>query len=336
MKKRAVIIFNLGGPDSPEAIEPFLFNLFSDPAIISLPGPLRRLLAKRISTKRAPITRDIYAHIGGRSPLLELTRAQAEALEQTLGGGYRVFVCMRYWHPMSEVVAKEVAVWRPDEIVLLPLYPQFSTTTTESSLVDWQRHSLDQPCAVIGCYPTQDGLVRAHAERLTTALDGLERPRVLFSAHGLPEAVIARGDPYQWQVEQTVAAVVEAIGVAGLDWVICYQSRVGLQRWIGPTTEDEIRRAGNDGVSLVVVPVSFVSEHSETVVELDIKYRALAESSGVTAYIRVAALGTDPVFIRGLASLVRTARVDAPRSRDAGRLCPETWSRCICRAGGAG
>ncbi len=334
MKKRAVIIFNLGGPDSLEAIQPFLFNLFSDPAIISLPGPLRRLLAKRISTKRAPITREIYAHIGGCSPLLELTRAQAEALEQTLGGGYRVFVCMRYWHPMSEVVAKEVAVWRPDEIVLLPLYPQFSTTTTESSLVDWQRHGLDQPCAVIGCYPTEDGLVHAHAERLAMALEGLERPRVLFSAHGLPESVIARGDPYQWQVEQTVGAVVKAIGAADLDWVICYQSRVGLQRWIGPTTEDEIRRAGNDGVSLVVMPISFVSEHSETVVELDIEYRALAESSGVTAYRRAPALGTDPAFIKGLANLVRAARVDAPNLQDAGRLCPERWSRCICRAGG--
>ena len=211
MKKRAVIIFNLGGPDSLEAIQPFLFNLFSDPAIISLPGPLRRLLAKRISTKRAPITREIYAHIGGCSPLLELTRAQAEALEQTLGDGYRVFVCMRYWHPMSEVVAKEVAAWQPDEIVLLPLYPQFSTTTTESSLVDWQRHGLDQPCAVIGCYPTEDGLVHAHAERLATALKGLERPRILFSAHGLPEAVIARGDPYQWQVEQSVDKIVKSI-----------------------------------------------------------------------------------------------------------------------------
>ncbi len=327
MARRAVVLFNLGGPDSPEAIQPFLFNLFRDPAIISLPNPLRWLLAKRISAKRAPVARDIYANIGGRSPLLDLTHAQAEALQTELGEDHRVFVCMRYWNPMSEAVAKEVAAWQPDEIVLLPLYPQFSTTTTESSLADWRRHGLDTPCAVVGCYPTQDGLVRAHAESLAATLEGIEAPRVLFSAHGLPEAVVARGDPYQWQVEQTAAAVVEALGIGGLDWAVCYQSRVGRRRWIGPSIDDEIRRAGSDGVPLVILPIAFVSEHSETLVELDIEYRALAESVGVPAYVRVPAVGTHPAFIAGLAELVRGAC-----SQDGSRLCPGQFSRCICRA----
>ncbi|MDP6954016.1 MAG: ferrochelatase, partial [Alphaproteobacteria bacterium] len=179
MTRRAVVLFNLGGPDSPAAIRPFLFNLFNDPAIISLPNPLRWLLAKRISAKRAPVAREIYANIGGCSPLLDLTAAQAEALQAVLGEDHRVFVCMRYWHPMSAAVAKDVAAWQPDEIVLLPLYPQFSTTTTASSLADWTRLGLDAPTAVIGCYPTEDGLVRGQANAVAAALDGLECPRLL-------------------------------------------------------------------------------------------------------------------------------------------------------------
>jgi protoporphyrin/coproporphyrin ferrochelatase len=332
MARRAVVLFNLGGPDCPEAIQPFLFNLFRDPAIISLPNPLRWFLARRISAKRAPVARQIYANIGGRSPLLDLTRNQANALQSVLGEGCRVFVCMRYWHPMSEAVAKEVAAWQPDEIVLLPLYPQFSTTTTGSSLADWHRHGLDVPTATIGCYPTQEGLVRAQAEAVAVALDGLESPRLLFSAHGLPEVVIERGDPYQWQVEQSAAAVVAALGRDGLDWSVCYQSRVGPRRWIGPSTDDEIRRAGRDGVPLVVLPIAFVSEHSETLVELDIEYRTLAESVGVPAYVRVPALGTNPAFIDGLAALVRAAKVGPACSQDGGRLCPGKFSRCICVA----
>ncbi len=335
MARRAVVLFNLGGPDSPAAIQPFLFNLFSDPAIISLPNPLRWLLAKRISARRAPVAREIYANIGGRSPLLELTQAQAEALQIALGEDYRVFVCMRYWHPMSRTVAKDVAAWQPDEIVLLPLYPQFSTTTTASSVADWKRQGPDIQTAIIGCYPTQEGLVRAQAEVAADALDGLERPRLLFSAHGLPEAVIERGDPYQWQVEETAAAIVAALGRDGLDWAVCYQSRVGPRRWIGPSIDDEIRRAGKDGVPLVVLPIAFVSEHSETLVELDIEYRALAESVGVPAYERIPALGTSPAFIDGLAALVRAAKAGPPRSQDASRLCPARFSRCICTAEGA-
>jgi ferrochelatase len=265
---------------------------------------------------------------------LDLTAAQAEALQAVLGEDHRVFVCMRYWHPMSAAVAKDVAAWQPDEIVLLPLYPQFSTTTTASSLADWTRLGLDAPTAVIGCYPTEDGLVRGQANAVAAALDGLECPRLLFSAHGLPEVVIERGDPYQWQVEQTAAAVVAALGRDNLDWSVCYQSRVGPRRWIGPSTDDEIRRAGADGAPVVVVPIAFVSEHSETLVELDIEYRALAESVGVPAYERVPALGTDPDFIEGLAGLVRAAKAGPPRSQDGSRLCPRHFSRCICVAEG--
>ena len=343
MSKLAVVLFNLGGPDRPEAVKPFLFNLFSDPAIIGLPNPFRWLLAKLISTRRAPVAREIYANIGGKSPLLELTRAQAAALEAALAGDreVKVFVAMRYWHPMSDRTAAEVAAWGPDEVVLLPLYPQFSTTTVESSVKDWRRAAtkagLAAPTRTVCCYPTQSGWIKAQADLLSEALagfDGGRRPRVLFSAHGLPKKVITGGDPYQWQVEQTSEAVVRALPSTqrdGLDWLVCYQSRVGPLEWIGPSTEDEIVRGGADKVPLIVVPVAFVSEHSETLVELDIEYRELADERGVPEYVRVPAVGIAAPFIAGLAEMVDLAlsRADGSLcSQNGSRICPSGFRRC--------
>lgn len=343
MSKLAVVLFNLGGPDRPESVKPFLFNLFNDPAIIGLPNPFRWLLAKVISSRRAPIAREIYANIGGKSPLLELTRAQASALETALGddGEVKVFIAMRYWHPMGDQTAAEVAAWGPDQVVLLPLYPQFSTTTVESSVKDWRRAAakagLTAPTRTVCCYPTQPGWIEAQADLLSDALKGFDQGkplRVLFSAHGLPKKVIAGGDPYQWQVEQTAQAVVDALQPAqrdGLDWLVCYQSRVGPLEWIGPSTEDEIARGGGDDVPLIVVPVAFVSEHSETLVELDIEYRELAEQNGVPDYVRVPAVGTSAPFVAGLADMVRRAS-SCPDgtlcSQDGGRICPSGFQRC--------
>tara|TARA_B100001939_G_scaffold342104_1_gene352725 strand:+ start:18817 stop:19809 length:993 start_codon:yes stop_codon:yes gene_type:complete len=315
--KTAVVLFNLGGPDSLEAIKPFLFNLFYDPAIIMLPNPLRWLVAKLISSRRAPIARDIYRQIGNRSPLLAQTRDQAAALEKRLNergeGRYKCFIAMRYWHPLSAQTVTEVKQYAPDEVVLLPLYPQYSVTTTGSSLLEWTREAqkagLEVPVRIIRDYPTEEKFITAHADLIRNALTGLESLhsyRVLFSAHGLPKKVIEAGDPYQQQVEQTCAAIVAQLGekYADLDFVTCYQSRVGPLEWIGPNTEDEIERAGRDGKNLIVVPVAFVSEHSETLVELDIEYRELAEKCGVGKYIRIPALYCHERFIDGLAGLV--------------------------------
>jgi ferrochelatase len=350
MGKTAVVLFNLGGPDRLEAVRPFLFNLFDDPAIIGAPRPLRWLLAQWISRRRAPVARKIYQELGGGSPLLPNTQAQADALEAILNAdagaaGVRVFIAMRYWHPMSDETARAVKAYDPERVVLLPLYPQFSTTTTGSSVTDWARAAakvgLTAPSQTLCCYPTQAGFIAEVAGLLRAALGQAgagDRPRVLLSAHGLPKKFIDRGDPYQWQIEQTAAAVVRAVGGAvgeelggpDLDWRVCYQSRVGPLEWIGPSTEAEIARAGAEGRSLIVVPIAFVSEHSETLVELDIEYRRLAEAKGVPRYTRVATVDAGAAFIEGLADLLRAtlAGERACCSQDGGRLCPGNWSGC--------
>lgn len=338
----AIVLYNLGGPDRPSAVAPFLFNLFNDGAIIGLPQPLRAMLASFIAKRRAPAAREIYARIGGRSPILEETEAQAKALRSVLQGAFAsevdwaVFVAMRYWHPRIADVARQVKSFGAGRVALLPLYPQFSTTTTGSFIKAWtaeaRRIGLDVPTAALCCYPLARGFIEAHATLLRAALDKAEAPaalRVLFSAHGLPKRVVARGDPYQWQVEQTVAAIVEALGVPELDWQVCYQSRVGPLEWLGPSTEEEIHRAAREGKGLVVVPVAFVSEHSETLVELDMEYAGLAAELGVSPYIRVPALGTHDLFIQALRALaLQAAAREGVLSAGDGRLCPAAFNNC--------
>lgn len=340
MSRVAIVLFNLGGPDEPAAVRPFLFNLFNDPAIINVPRPIRWLIAQAISRRRAPVARAIYAHLGGASPLLPNTMAQAEALSALLAErlperDIRVFVSMRYWHPMSDTVARDVATWRPDEVLLLPLYPQFSTTTSASSVKDWQRAAtasgLDIPGRTICCWPLHGGFVEAVAALTRDALDEAgDQARLLFSAHGLPKKIVDKGDPYQWQVERTCEAVAAKLGSADNDWVVCYQSRVGPLEWIGPSTDAEIVRAGADGVPVVVVPIAFVSEHAETLVELDIEYRRLAAAHGVPGYHRVPTVGSDARFIAGLADVVAgaLARPATIAPDDGGRLCPAALVGC--------
>ena len=344
MSRVAVVLMNLGGPDALDAVEPFLRNLFRDPAIIGAPGPVRWLLARLIAKRRGPEAREIYRSIGGRSPLLEETEAQAAALRAALRGlgEVEVVVAMRYWHPMSDAAARLVATFRPDRIVLLPLYPQFSTTTVASSLAAWRSAAaavgIATPTQAVCCYPRAEGLIASHAaliEPLLTAAAEAGKPRLLFSAHGLPKRVVARGDPYQWQVEETARRIVARLGRDGLDWTVCYQSKVGPLAWLEPSTADELDRAGRDRVPVVVVPIAFVSEHSETLVELDIAYRAHAERAGVPAYRRVPALGTHPAFIEALAVLVRRALDGEARldSGESGRLCPAAHGGCPLAAG---
>jgi len=341
--KIAVILFNLGGPDDLKAVKPFLFNLFNDAAIITVPQPFRWLIAKLISSRRASKAKGIYAQMGGKSPIVEQTQAQAAALEEKLNGQkndeYKVFVSMRYWHPRADIVVRNVANYAPDQIVLLPLYPQFSTTTTASSFEEWDnewgkiKHNI--PTTKICCYPTQKSFVAAHARLITesywkAAEHG--KPRVLFSAHGLPEKIIEKGDPYQYQVEKTVSAIVQILAVDALDYAICYQSRVGPMKWIGPSTEEEIARAGRDRVPIVVVPVAFVSEHSETLVELDIEYRHLADEKHVPGYERVAALGTNPYYIDTLHDMVLAKQgLGGISSHTGERFCIRQFGACPCK-----
>ena len=337
--KLAIVLFNLGGPDSPEAVEPFLRNLFSDPAIISLPGIFRAPLGAFIAKRRGPVAREIYAKIGGRSPIVEETRAQAAALEAALavhGHDAQCFIAMRYWKPFARDAARAVKAWNPDRIVLLPLYPQFSTTTTDSSLKDWRaaakQAGIEAPTTRICCYPWEEGFITSKAKLIAAAL-AKKKPavdyRLLLSAHGLPKRTVSKGDPYQWQVEKTAAAIVDRLGINNLDWQVCYQSRVGPLEWIGPSTDSEIRRAGDEGKGLIVVPIAFVSEHSETLVELDIEYGKLARESGVADYIRVPTVGIEPGFIAALAGLAsRAASGETVVTCGPGRICPKQYSRC--------
>ncbi|MEQ8345951.1 MAG: ferrochelatase [Sneathiellaceae bacterium] len=360
--RTAIVLLNLGGPDSLDAVRPFLFNLFSDKAIIRLPALARLPLAWLIARRRAPVAREIYAQLGGRSPILPQTEAQAAALQHELASAgedeaaeLRCFIAMRYWHPRAAAAAAEVKAWGADRVLLLPLYPQFSTTTSASSIAEWQREAgrvgLDVATRALCCYPELPGFVAAQADAIVEALANLAAEggpapvRLLFSAHGLPKRIVDAGDPYQWQVEATAAALVEAVAAAlpagrMPDWAICYQSRVGRLEWIGPSTEYEVERAGRDGTALIVVPIAFVSEHSETLVELDIEYAELAARCGVPAYRRVATVGTGPSFIDSLAGLVAEElelfggaaadRAGERIGRAAGRLCPAGQSDCPC------
>lgn len=337
----AVVLFNLGGPDSPESVQPFLFNLFNDPAIIALPQPFRWFLSKLISSRRASMARVIYANLGGRSPLLPNTEEQADALQTNLAAksraDWRCFIAMRYWHPLTDRTVAAVRDWRPDRVVLLPLYPQYSTTTSASSLKLWRRTAaragLAAPATTVCCYPVLDGFVTATAELVRKGIrEAVEvgRPRVLFSAHGLPQKVVDAGDPYQFQVERTADAIVAKLDGEEFEPVVCYQSRVGPLKWIQPYTEDEVQRAGADKVPLVVVPIAFVSEHSETLVELDIEYRELAEAAGVPLYCRVPTVSGDAAFIDGLAALVLEAveRGDGVFPDGGRRVCPADSRGC--------
>ena len=349
----AVVLFNLGGPDSPEAIQPFLYNLFSDPAILTVPQPLRWLLARLIARRRTPEAKQIFARLGGRSPLLDNTVAQAEALAAALDaalaglGEARVFIAMRYWHPRAEETAAAVRDFDPDRVVLLPLYPQFSTTTTGSSLKEWaemaERVGLTKPTSAICCFPTHSGFIRAMAADTAAAIRdisgcdvaGAAPVRVLLSAHGLPERVVRAGDPYQWQVEKTAEALAAAVEAALPDlpapeWTVTYQSRATPEAWLKPDTEVEVERAARAGRAVVVVPIAFVSEHSETLIELDVDYAELAARAGAAAYRRVPTVAAAPDFIAGLAELTRRALVGeaAVSSQFNGRICPAGCSGC--------
>lgn len=338
--KTAVVLLNLGGPDSTAAIEPYLRNFFTDPNIFGLPAGFRHALAWLVARRRSRgEALDAYAKLGGKSPLLDNTCEQAAALQDILGDAFKVFVSMRYWHPMSAEVVEDIKLYNPDRIVLLPLYPQYSTTTTNSSFQDFGR-SLDAagiyvPVTALCCWPLDAGFISASAANVMEALGRArgEHPdvrfRVLFSAHGLPEKIVASGDPYQWQCEQGAQAIAAELGLGADDWRICYQSRVGPLKWIGPSTEEALRKAADDNVGVIVYPHAFVSEHVETLVEIEEEYRDMAETFGVPAFYRAPTVSTHRTFIDALAGMV-TRAVDRRGvcTDDGARICPKEFSRC--------
>ena len=338
-RRVAIILFNLGGPDEPKALRPFLSNLFGDRAIIPYPQPLRFLLATLIARSRESIARANYDLIGGRSPILPETLKQAEALDAAIAKridnvSFKCFPAMRYWKPFVKDAAKAAETWGATDAILLPLYPQFSTTTTASSLRAWRQVS-KLPAATLCCYPAGQKFAQTHADAIMETWRNFgspPNPRVLFSAHGLPKRVVEAGDPYQWQVEQSVAAVKRALP-SEWDTRICYQSRVGPLQWLGPSTEAEVIAAARDLTGIIVAPISFVSEHVETLVELDIEYAQLAAERGAPFYLRAPALGAAPRFIDALADLVERA-MQAPgkvQSEAGGRICPAEFGRCAQR-----
>jgi len=334
--KRAVILFNLGGPDKLESVEPFLFNLFNDAEIISIPSFLRYPLAKLISKRRAPIAKNIYKEIGNKSPIFELTKDQANSLQNSLlkKGNYKCFVVMRCWHPRAVDVIKEVKKYNPKEIILLPLYPQFSAATSGSSINEWnevcKKENYKIKTKTICCYPTENYFIESHVKLIKQNIKNLESKnfKLLFSAHGLPESKIKKGDPYQWHVEETVKEIMSRLKNENLDYVICYQSRVGPMKWIGPSTDEEIIKYSKEKKGIVIIPVAFVSEHSETLVELDIEYKKLAEKNGCAFYRRVPALGVEENFIKGLSQLV--LQQETRGNFVSSVICPDKYVKCPC------
>ena len=345
-QKIAVVMFNLGGPDSKDAIKPFLMNFFMDKNIIRLPLPFRYLIASLISSRRSKKEAgESYGELGDKSPLLENSIVQAQALEKLLkdsreteNAEFKTFICMRYWHPMADQIVREVGEWGADKIVIIPLYPQFSTTTTWSSLEQWNKEmkkaGLKIPTSTVCCYHDNEGYVKASAENIRERYaqaekDGYEKPRVLFSAHGLPEKVIKDGDPYQWQCEQSAEAIVKALGIKGLDYQYCYQSRVGPQKWIGPSTEEALAKAADDGKAVIIYPHAFTQEHVETLVELDIEYKEEAEKMGLHGYYRADTAGIHPAYIQGMADMVfKHLDHDGVKAERFERPCPHEFNRC--------
>ena len=346
--KTAIVLFNLGGPTGRATIKPFLFNFFMDKNIIPFPTPLRVLFAKMISILRGkgPALAS-YNEMGGASPLLENTIAQMNALQphvMDLADDVRLYTCMRYWHPMADSVVAQVQAFNPDQLFLVSLYPQLSSTTFWSSLQQWQdiakQYGYTKEPTVICCYPTEPGFIAASVENIRTQIDACiaktgRKPRILFSAHSLPVKLIKQGDPYQWQCEQTVKAILAELNMPDLDYVISYQSKVGPQAWLGPQTQDEIMRAGHDKVPLIIYPHAFVSEHVETIVELGIEYAEVAHEHGVPYYAIVPTVGTHPKFIAGLAHQIKRwigkVGIFSDNPDEGKIICPPEFKWCCQR-----
>ncbi len=323
-RRLGVVLFQLGGPDSIEAVEPFLYNLFSDPEIIDFPFArlARQPLARLIAANRAKKVRHHYEQIGGRSPIRELTERQAQALEAELRRHLdaRVVVAMRYWHPPTEEAIRRLEAERVEELVLLPLYPQYSSTTTGSSLKEWNRRvaarNLERlPARVVRDFYRHTGYLDALVERIQQTLTRFRQPEpvhLVFSAHNVPVSVIERGDPYGRQIEETVKLVMQRGGWR-LPADLCYQSKVGGAKWLEPSLDVTIGRLAAQGArQLLVVPIAFVSDHVETLSEINIDARQKAARCGIQQFEMMPGLNDSTQFIRALADVVLDVRAGDP------------------------
>jgi protoporphyrin/coproporphyrin ferrochelatase len=321
MGRLGVLLLNLGGPEQLSDVRPFLFNLFSDPEIIRIPiAALQKPLAWLISSSRAKKSQANYEKIGGGSPLRRITEAQARALESQLrsqGEDAKVYIGMRYWHPFTEDALAQIKQDAIEQLVILPLYPQFSISTSGSSfrLIEkiWNENPQLKPpkYTVIADWYKEPGYLQAMSELICAQIDRCPNPdgaHVFFSAHGVPVSYVEEaGDPYQTEIEECTELIMQTIGRKNAH-SLAYQSKVGPIEWLQPYTEDAIVELADKGVGeLVVVPISFVSEHIETLEEIDIEYREIAEEAGIHTFNRVPALDTNPIFIQTLVDLVLRA-----------------------------
>ena len=337
--RTAVVLFNLGGPDDLASVEPFLVNLFSDREIIELPfgAALQPLMARLIARMRGPSVRRNYARIGGGSPQLRITREQASALEYRLNGAldsgpFRVFIAMRYSRPSSEDALEAIAAAGIRRIVTLTLFPHYSKATTGSSRNEFARvlrkpvwSAMDFTVTHIDRYPDDPRYLDAMAETVRQAWNTIPPDRrgrtvVLFSAHGLPQKFIDEGDPYVTHIEATRRGILDRLAIPNRQ-LLAYQSRTGPVKWLGPGTEETLAELGHEGVTdVLVVPLSFVSDHIETLYEVDLLFADAARKAGITGYYRPAALNASPLFIDALAGLVH-AHVNAPRPSHRSGAC---------------
>jgi ferrochelatase len=327
-RRVGVVLFQLGGPDTPQAIEPFLFNLFCDPDIIDFPFARigRKPLAKLISTTRAKKVQRHYSAIGGASPIRRFTEQQADALQNRLradGVDAHCFVAMRYWHPFTAEAVEQLRAANCDEVILLPLYPQYSSTTTGSSLNEWHRLFRDNaPVQAIETFYRHPLYLDAVVEKIDEALARFPEsgcPDIVFSAHSVPVSVIAKGDPYQRHIEETVALVMRRGGWHNRHR-LCYQSKVGASKWLQPSLHRTIRDLGAERIREVcVVPIAFVSDHVETLGEIDHEAREEAAELGIEQFEMTSGLNDSPKFIAALADLVGTA-IGVDQTRDTERL----------------
>jgi len=340
-KKTAVVLFQLGGPDSLDAVEPFLFNLFMDPDIIDFPLAFlaRKPLAKLISSRRSLKVQNNYKLIGGKSPILDLTRLQANALEARFiqhGIQAQVFIAMRYWHPMTDEVVGAIKAGGFDRIILLPLYPQFSQATTGSSLNEWSRQArkqdLNLPTRFVCCYPNHPALLEAFIENINKSLMKFSNISpaeidLVFSAHGIPIDYIQKGDPYQLQIEETVHSVVES-GKWKSPHTLCFQSKVGPMQWLKPSLIETVERlAGEARKHLLIIPIAFVTDHIETLHEINIDVRKHAMTRGVQQFEIMTALNNHPKFIECLTDLVTQQLTNAVECT----TCETLWRKACER-----
>jgi protoporphyrin/coproporphyrin ferrochelatase len=325
-----VVLFQLGGPDTPQAIEPFLFNLFCDPDIIDFPFARigRKPLARLISTTRAKKVQHHYAAIGGASPIRRFTELQADALQESLraeGIDAHCFVAMRYWHPFTAEAVDQLRAANCDQVILLPLYPQYSKTTTGSSLNEWRRLFRDHlPVQTIEAFYHHPLYLDAVVEKVDEALARFPEsacPEIVFSAHSLPVSIIEKGDPYQRQIEETMEMVMRR-GRYRNRHRLCYQSKVGASKWLQPSLHRTIRDLGAERIREVcIVPIAFVSDHVETLGEIDHEAREEAAEFGIQQFEMTSGLNDSPAFIAALSDLVVNAiGVDSDQSRDRERL----------------